>query len=178
MCCNAVSRSGMNSSNNRAWTRSSASLSLAAVANRLGGLPTGGNDSTSLNAAAIETSRCGDIARVRSRRSTTSLMCRTRAWCAPSPARHRASRIRCSWTRIPAPESRKTSRASHGARPTRRAGDDYRRERAAAAHHTGSVVHGTVVRRQYRPADRYDYFAHLPSVRVPLLLTLGSLEDT
>ena len=31
---------------------------------------------------------------------------------------------------------------------------------------------------KYGPADRYDDFAHLPSVRVPLLLTLGSLEDT
>jgi pimeloyl-ACP methyl ester carboxylesterase len=30
---------------------------------------------------------------------------------------------------------------------------------------------------KYGPADRYDYFQHLPSVRVPLLLTLGSLED-
>jgi hypothetical protein len=27
-----------------------------------------------------------------------------------------------------------------------------------------------------RPVDRYDYFEYLPKVRVPLLLTLGSLE--
>jgi pimeloyl-ACP methyl ester carboxylesterase len=30
---------------------------------------------------------------------------------------------------------------------------------------------------KYGPADRYDYFTHLPKVRVPLLLTLGGLED-
>jgi pimeloyl-ACP methyl ester carboxylesterase len=30
---------------------------------------------------------------------------------------------------------------------------------------------------KYGPADRYDYFAGLPQVPVPLLLTLGSLED-
>jgi pimeloyl-ACP methyl ester carboxylesterase len=29
---------------------------------------------------------------------------------------------------------------------------------------------------KYGPADRYDYFQHLPNARVPLLLTLGSLE--
>lgn len=29
---------------------------------------------------------------------------------------------------------------------------------------------------KYGPADRYDYFKHLPNGRVPLLLTLGSLE--
>jgi dipeptidyl aminopeptidase/acylaminoacyl peptidase len=30
---------------------------------------------------------------------------------------------------------------------------------------------------KYGPADRYDFFQHMPNVRVPLLLTLGSLED-
>jgi pimeloyl-ACP methyl ester carboxylesterase len=30
---------------------------------------------------------------------------------------------------------------------------------------------------KYGPAARYDYFAHLPSTNVPLLLTLGSLEQ-
>jgi pimeloyl-ACP methyl ester carboxylesterase len=31
---------------------------------------------------------------------------------------------------------------------------------------------------KYGPEDRYDYFKYLPQVRVPLLLTLGSLEAT
>jgi hypothetical protein len=31
---------------------------------------------------------------------------------------------------------------------------------------------------KYGPEDRYDYLTHLAQVRVPLLLTLGSLEDT
>jgi hypothetical protein len=30
---------------------------------------------------------------------------------------------------------------------------------------------------KYGPEDRYDYFTRLPQVRVPLLLTSGSLED-
>jgi pimeloyl-ACP methyl ester carboxylesterase len=31
---------------------------------------------------------------------------------------------------------------------------------------------------KYWPADRYDYFKYVPKVRMPLLLTLGSLEAT
>jgi hypothetical protein len=31
---------------------------------------------------------------------------------------------------------------------------------------------------KYGPADRYDFYRHLPSIEVPLLLTLGGLEDT
>jgi pimeloyl-ACP methyl ester carboxylesterase len=31
---------------------------------------------------------------------------------------------------------------------------------------------------KYGPEDRYDYFKYLPQVRVPLLMTLGSLEET
>jgi dienelactone hydrolase len=31
---------------------------------------------------------------------------------------------------------------------------------------------------KFGPEDRYDFFKHLPFVQVPLLLTLGSLEDT
>jgi hypothetical protein len=30
---------------------------------------------------------------------------------------------------------------------------------------------------KYGPTDRYDFFAHLPNVRVPLLLTIGGLEN-
>jgi pimeloyl-ACP methyl ester carboxylesterase len=30
---------------------------------------------------------------------------------------------------------------------------------------------------KYGPTDRYDFFRHLPDVKVPLLLTIGSLED-
>jgi pimeloyl-ACP methyl ester carboxylesterase len=30
---------------------------------------------------------------------------------------------------------------------------------------------------KYGPMDRYDFFRHLPDIKVPLLLTIGSLED-